>query len=245
MKHEPFQRPTHFYTTPLQPCPYLDDQVERKIFTELTGNQASKHYNQLSRGGFRRSHHIAYSPACPNCQACMAARIDLANFTPSKSQKRTLKTNQNLKLSEASSIATEEQFTLFSRYVESRHGDGEMANMGRIDYRFLVEETTLDTKVIEFRSPDNHLMAACIIDVLDDGLSAVYSFFEPEKQKLGLGNYIVLAIADYAKSLGLPYLYLGFWIKGSQKMSYKERFKPLEVFKMGRWEKLESPLAKK
>ncbi|MCW9035345.1 MAG: arginyltransferase [Alphaproteobacteria bacterium] len=240
MKFEPFKRPTHFYTTPLQPCPYLDDQVERKIFTELSGNQSREHYNHLSRGGFRRSHHIAYAPACPKCQACLAARIDLVNFKPSKSQKRTLKLNQSLQMAEAPSVATDEQFKLFSRYVVSRHGDGEMATMGRIDYRFLVEETSLDSHILEFRDSTGQLIAACLIDVLDDGISAVYSFFNPDNPKLSLGNFMVLSLVSYAKSLDLPYVYLGFWIKGSPKMSYKERFRPLEVFINGNWEKLPS-----
>jgi len=235
MRLERLQRARHFYTTPLQPCPYLPEKLERKLFTELGDSSSGTLYNDLSRAGFRRSHQIAYAPVCQDCEACKAARIVVDEFNPSKSFRRILRNNEALWCEEKSASATEEQFTLFADYVSERHGDGEMATMGPIDYRYLVEETSVDSRVLEFRDTDNSLVGACITDHLDDGLSAVYSFFDPKMARLGLGNFMVLKLIEHAKNLNLPYVYLGFWIEGSPKMSYKARFHPLEIFENGIW----------
>ena len=237
MRVERLKRARHFYTTPVQPCPYLPEKQERKLFTELAGHSSDVLYNDLSRAGFRRSHQIAYAPVCQDCNACKAARILVDDFALTKSQKRILKNNMNLHYEENSPVATGELFSLFDRYVKERHGDGEMANMGRIDFRYLVEETSVSTGIVEFREENGTLRGACITDYLDDGLSAVYSFFEPEMQKSGLGNYIILKLIEHAKILGLPYVYLGFWIEGSPKMAYKTRFTPIEIFDGGEWKR--------
>lgn len=235
MRVERLQRARHFYTTPVQPCPYLTGKLERKLFTELSGHTSETLYNDLSRAGFRRSHQIAYAPVCQDCSACKAARIVVNDFVPTRSQKRVLRNNRALTLEAKPAVATEEQFDLFARYVIERHGDGEMANMGRIDFRYLVEETSVNSGVFEFRNASGRLYAACITDYLDDGLSAVYSFFEPHAEKDGLGNFIILSLIAQARKLNVPYIYLGFWINGSPKMSYKERFQPLEIYDAGQW----------
>jgi len=235
MKFDPFRVPAHFYTSTLRPCPYLPGQVERKLFTELMGPECDHLYSGLSRAGFRRSHGIAYLPACPECEACKAARIDVAGFKPSKSQRRILNANKHIALNEAHAVATPEQFGLFSVYVRSRHGDGDMATMGTQDFKHLVEETNVDTRVFEYRESDGRLVAACLVDVLIDGLSAVYSFFDPELAKQSLGSFMILSLVSTATEMGLPYVYLGFWIADCQKMSYKERFRPLQVYENGDW----------
>jgi len=218
----------------------LPDREERKLFTELFGNDVGEHYNQLSRAGFRRSHHIAYTPACPNCNECKPARIVIKDFKPSRSHRRIINKNNYLTAKAQPPKANEEQYALFAQYVSSRHGDGEMAGMGLSDYRFLVEETAVKTIVMEYRDKDECLVAACLTDVLDDGLSAVYSYFTPELERNGLGNYMVLHLVEEARLRGLPYVYLGYWISGSPKMSYKTRYKPLEVFSDGQWRLLEA-----
>jgi len=235
MKLDPYHVPAHFYTSTLRPCPYLPGQAERKLFTELLGPESDHIYSGLSRAGFRRSHGIAYLPACPECEACKAARINVNEFSPSKSQRRILNANRTIKMNEAHAVATPEQFGLFSVYVRSRHGDGDMAAMGTQDFKHLIEETNVDTRVFEFREPDGQLIGACLVDVLTDGISAVYSFFDPELSKRSLGSYMILSLVTTAKEMGLPYIYLGFWIADCQKMSYKERFKPLEVYDNGNW----------
>ena len=235
MKLDPFRVPAHFYTSTLRPCPYLPGQVERKLFAELLGPESDLLYSGLSRAGFRRSHGIAYLPACPECDACKAARINVEGFKPSKSQRRILNLNKDVSRTEVHAVATPEQFGLFSIYVRSRHGDGDMAAMSTLDFKHLVEETSVDTRIFEYRDPDGSLIGACIVDVLVDGLSAVYSFFDPDQAKRSLGSFMILSLVDTAKEMGLPYVYLGFWIAECAKMSYKERFKPLEVYDNGNW----------
>ena len=235
MKLDTYRVPAHFYTSTLRPCPYLAGQAERKLFTELLGPESDLTYSGLSRAGFRRSHGIAYLPACPECEACKAARISANKFKPSRSQRRTLNANRFVAMNETHAVATPEQFVLFSTYVRSRHGDGDMATMGPQDFKHLVEETNVDTRVFEYREPDGQLIGACLVDVLTDGLSAVYSFFDPDLSKRSLGGYMILSLVSIAREMGLPYVYLGFWIADCQKMSYKERFAPLEVYDNGTW----------
>ncbi|MGQ0675973.1 MAG: arginyltransferase, partial [Rhodospirillales bacterium] len=193
-------------------------------------------YDELAQAGFRRSHRVAYRPACTGCRACVPVRVAAARFTPSRSLRRVARANEDLIGAVLPPSASMEQFRLFQRYQLSRHGDGEMARMSFEDYRGMVEETAVGTALVEFRGPDGRLLAACLFDRLNDGLSAVYSYFEPEASGRGLGTHAVLWLIDQARRESRPYVYLGYWIADSRKMAYKTRFKPLECLSDGHWQ---------
>ncbi|CAA7622313.1 arginyltransferase [Magnetospirillum sp. SS-4] len=239
MDHFPLKRPHFFFTTAPLPCPYIPGRLERKIVTELNGGDADSLHEALSRAGFRRSHSIAYTPACPGCSACIPVRILVGGFSPDKTMRRIGRVNSELTAARVPAKATAEQFRLFSRYQESRHVGGDMALMGFYDYRSMVEDSPVETFLIEFRQPDGILVAACLADRIGDGLSAVYSFFEPDLARNSLGTYVVLWLIRECRLLGLPHLYLGYWIAESRKMSYKARFKPLEAFGPEGWRVME------
>jgi arginine-tRNA-protein transferase len=230
--------PRFLFRTPPMPCPYLAGQVERHLFAEIAGPDAEETYDALSRAGFRRSHRVAYRPACPGCGACVPVRVAVDRFLPSRSQRRVARANGDVAAREAPPIATAEQFRLFSRYQHSRHGDGEMARMGFEDYRSMVEDSAVGTSIVEFRSPDGMLIAACLFDRLADGVSAVYSFFDPDHNARGLGTHAVLWLIDRARGEQRPHAYLGYWIADSRKMAYKARFQPLQALVAGAWRDL-------
>jgi arginyl-tRNA--protein-N-Asp/Glu arginylyltransferase len=230
--------PISFMVTTEVPCPYLPDRMERKIITELAGSQANDMFELLSRAGFRRSHSIAYRPACAACQACVPVRIDVAGFVTSRSMRRVLTRNADLATEIRPAHPTQEQYQLFSRYLEARHNDGEMVGMGPQDYASMVADSPIDSRMVEFRDRDRKLIAACLTEWSGDGISAVYSFFTPERVSASLGTYVVLRLLDLARQAGLPYLYLGYWVKGSQKMDYKRRFQPLERYGADGWQRM-------
>ena len=234
----PPRRPQFFYTTAPLPCPYLPGRTERKIVTELSGTEAEALHERLSRAGFRRSHNIAYAPVCPGCQACVPIRVVSEDFTPDRTQRRILRANADLTVSEMPARATAEQFTLFQRYQKNRHADGDMAAMGYYDYRAMIEDTPISTGILEFRDAQDRLLGACLTDWLADGLSAVYSFFDTDQEKRSLGTFAVLWLIGRARSLGLPYVYLGYWVPESRKMAYKARFRPSEILMSGAWHRL-------
>jgi arginine-tRNA-protein transferase len=238
MLHRPPRRPQFFYTTAPLPCPYLPGRTERKIVTELSGTEAEALHERLSRAGFRRSHNIAYAPVCPGCQACVPIRVVSEDFAPDRTQRRILRANADLTISEMPARATAEQFTLFQRYQKTRHADGDMAAMGYYDYRAMIEDTPISTGILEFRDARDRLLGACLTDWLADGLSAVYSFFDTEEDKRSLGTFAVLWLIGRARSLGLPYVYLGYWVPESRKMAYKARFRPSEILMSGAWHRL-------
>ncbi len=228
-----------FYVTAPQTCPYLDGRRERKLFTALQGEHANTLNNTLSKQGFRRSQNVLYRPSCAECSACLSARIRVADFEPSKSQRRCLKRNNMLEREATSPWATEDQFDLFRRYLDDRHADGGMADMDIFEFAAMIEETPVKSRVIEYwdRSGEEpELIATCLTDVLDDGLSMVYSFYTPERARASLGTYIILDHVKIAQEAGLPYVYLGYWVPGSSKMGYKANFKALEVFRGAEWE---------
>lgn len=238
MMQRPPRRPQFFYTTAPLPCPYLPGRTERKIVTELSGTEAEALHERLSRAGFRRSHNIAYAPVCPGCQACVPIRVVSEDFSPDRTQRRILRANADLTVSEMPARATAEQFTLFQRYQKNRHADGDMAAMGYYDYRAMIEDTPISTGILEFRDARDRLLGACLTDWLADGLSAVYSFFDTDQEKRSLGTFAVLWLIGRARSLGLPYVYLGYWVPESRKMAYKARFRPSEILISGAWHRL-------
>ncbi|QHQ34956.1 arginyltransferase [Algicella marina] len=237
MHHNPPKTP-QFYVTAPQPCPYLDGKVERKLFTALHPQSADRLNNALSHQGFRRSQNVVYRPSCSECNACLSARIVVKEFRPSKSQRRTLKRNAHLEREATAPWASEAQYELFKRYLASRHSDGGMADMDVYEYAAMVEETAVRSRLVEYyaATPDGReLVAVCLTDLLSDGLSMVYSFYDPDLYSDSLGTYIILDHVRIAQEAGLDYVYLGYWVQGSRKMAYKARFSPLEVYSRGSW----------
>jgi len=235
MTYKPPRRPQFFYTTAPLPCPYVPGRTERKVVTEITGPDADALHDRLSRAGFRRSHNIAYAPVCPSCQACVPIRIPVKLFQPDRTLRRIARANSGVEGFEVPARATAEQFHLFQRYQSVRHGEGDMATMSFYDYRAMVEDTPIETFMVEFRDPDDSMIGACLTDRLGDGLSAVYSFFIPGVEKRSLGTYTILWLIERARGLGLPYVYLGYWVPESRKMAYKARFRPSEILMGGMW----------
>jgi arginine-tRNA-protein transferase len=227
--------PQVYCALPETSCPYLEGRWERKVMTDIAGANAVEEYDLLSRAGFRRSHFFAYRPACNGCNACVPVRVVAAEFLPGKSLKRIQKRNEKSLITLQAAKATHEQFDLFDLYLASRHADGEMIGMRFDDYAGMVEHTRLNTNLVEFRDPDGKLIAACLVDWLSDGPSAVYSFFDPALEARSLGSFMILWLIQAALERKLPYVYLGYWIKDSPKMNYKTRFRPIEKFSPEGW----------
>ncbi len=230
-----------FYRSGPMPCPYLSGRIEQQLFSELSGPVALDVFDELSQGGFRRSHHIIYKPACVGCNACIPVRVRAADFKPNRAWRKVINRNADLQAREIGTRITEEQFKLFHLYTNRRHGDGEMAKMSRRDYAAMVLGSPVDTVLVEFRDTDDRLAAVCLMDRLAGGLSAVYSFFDPEETRRSLGSYIVLWMIERARELELDYVYLGYWVAGSPKMDYKSRFRPLEGFSPDGWHEIADP----
>lgn len=228
-----------FFLTPGGPCPYLPGRVERKVFARLAGNLAQPLSEALTHSGFRRSQSIAYRPACEGCNACVSVRVVTEEFTPGRNLKRNQKRNRDLTRKEVAAEATREQFALLRTYLDSRHPGGGMSDMGLFDYVAMVEETPVETHIVEYRDANGTLMAAALTDHLRDGLSMVYSFFHPGEEARSLGTYMILDHVRRARELKLPYVYLGYWVQGSDKMDYKIRFSPLEALTTNGWERLD------
>ncbi len=214
--------------------------MERKLFTALQGEHATKLNDALSKQGFRRSQNVLYRPSCAECSACFSARIRVADFKPSKSQRRAMRRNGHMVRNAVSPWASEDQFSLFRTYLETRHAEGGMADMDVFEFAAMIEETPIKSRVVEYTAAQVNdgapqLAAVCLTDVLDDGLSMVYSFFDPVHERNSLGTYVILDHIRIAQEAGLPYLYLGYWVPGSDKMDYKSRFSPLEIYRDGGW----------
>ncbi len=222
-----------FYLTAPSACPYLPGQRERKVFTHIVGKRAREINDILTQGGFRRSQTIAYRPACEGCRACVSVRVIVDEFAPSENMRRVAKLNADLVGAPTPNQPTAEQYALFRRYLDARHGEGGMVDMTVLDYAMMVEDSHVETGIIEYRmaSPAGGaepLAAVCLTDFLPDGLSMVYSFFDPALSKRSVGTFVILDHIARARALGLPYLYLGYWVQGSRKMEYKSRFLPQE-----------------
>jgi leucyl-tRNA---protein transferase len=236
-------RVPQFFLTPGGPCPYLPGRTERKVFARLTGALAQPLSEALTHSGFRRSQTIAYRPACDSCSACVSVRILPGGFVPSRNQKRILRRNTDLVRLEVPPEATREQFALLRTYLDSRHAGGGMSDMGLFDYVAMVEETPVNTHLIEYRLPSSdgvsgQLVACALTDSLRDGLSMVYSFFHPGEDDRSLGTYMILDHIRAAQEQELPHVYLGYWVRGSKKMDYKSRFRPMEALTRDGWELL-------
>jgi arginine-tRNA-protein transferase len=239
-----------FYLTAPSPCPYLAGREERKVFTHLVGERAPELNDLLTHGGFRRSQSIAYRPACETCRACVSVRVVVEDFQPTRSMRRVLERNSDLVAEMRVPVPTSEQYSVFRGYLDSRHRDGGMADMTVLDYAMMVEDSHVETRIVEFRrrGPDSRLtgrgngplFGVALTDVLSDGLSMVYSFFDPDAGARSLGTFIILDHIARARRLGLPYVYLGYWVKGSKKMDYKGRFLPQERLTGEGWARVEA-----
>ncbi len=233
-----------FYLTAPSPCPYLPGRHERKVFTHLVGDKAGDLNDLLTHGGFRRSQSIAYRPACDQCRACVSIRVVANEFRPSRNFRKILARNADVIGEQRSAVPTSEQYSVFRAYLDRRHRHGGMADMTVLDYAMMVEDSHVETRIIEYRKRSidsgitgrgNELLAVALTDVLSDGLSMVYSFFEPSEQSRSLGTYMILDHITRARRLGLPYVYLGYWIEGSKKMDYKGRFLPQQRLAPSGW----------
>jgi leucyl-tRNA---protein transferase len=238
-----------FYLTAPSPCPYLPGKEERKVFTHLVGDRAPELNDLLTHGGFRRSQSIAYRPACETCRACVSVRVVVEEFLPTRSMRRVLERNADLVGEMRVAVPTSEQYSVFRGYLDSRHRDGGMVDMTVLDYAMMVEDSHVETRMVEYRRRgpdtaltgrgDGDLLAVALTDVLTDGLSMVYSFFEPDHGDRSLGTFMILDHIARARRMGLPHLYLGYWVKGSRKMDYKGRFLPQERLMADGWKRAE------
>ena len=240
---QPSRDTPQFYLTAPSPGPYLAGKEERKVFTHLVGERAGELNNILTQGGFRRSQSIAYRPACEGCRACVSVRVVADQFQASRSMRRILSRNSDIVSDMKVAVPTSEQYSIFRAYLDSRHRDGGMADMTVLDYAMMVEDSHIETRVVEYRRRDDDeagrqagdLIAVALTDVLSDGLSMVYSFFEPDEAPRSLGTFMVLDHIARAKEMGLAYVYLGYWVRGSRKMDYKSRFLPQERLTPDGW----------
>lgn len=239
-----YRRTLQFYMTAPAPCPYLEGRKERKAFTNLTIPDADAVHNALSQAGFRRSQTIAYRPTCPSCNACRSVRVPVRDFEPDRRWRRVLSRNRDIVASPARNDANREQFRLLKTYLDARHEDGGMSAMTYRDYASMVSDSPVQSLVIEYRmgdGPDAPLVATSITDILRDGLSMVYSFFDPACSARSLGTLMVLEHIARTAELGLPHLYLGYWVAGSPKMDYKRQYWPLEVLSGDEWRLMDPP----
>ena len=246
MTREPRDAP-QFYLTAPSVCPYLPNRLERKVFTHLIGRRAASINDALTQSGFRRSQTIAYRPACEMCRACVSVRVCVDDFRPSKSLRRVLQRNADLVSAPVDPKPTAEQYSLFRAYLGARHGEGGMADMSILDFAMMVEDSHVQTKLTEYRrhGPDTaitkrgqgSLVAMCLTDILADGLSMVYSFYDPDQTDRSLGSFMILDHIARARAMGLPHVYLGYWVEGSRKMAYKARFTPQQRLGMNGWER--------
>ncbi len=229
-----------FFLTRILPCPYIPGRQERKVVTGLDRPDAETFYERISLAGFRRSHGLAYRPACPRCAACVPIRVRTRGFEMTRSFRRIARANADLAAEDLDAAATAEQYRLFARYQRSRHGGGDMSAMTFHDYRSMVEDTPVDTRIVEFRGPCGTLLGAMLADRMGDAMSAVYSFFAPQPVRRSLGTFMVLWLVQTARAEGLSHVYLGYWIADSPKMSYKARFRPAEILGPDGWMPLPS-----
>ena len=238
-----------FYVTAPQSCPYLPGRRERKLFTHLTHDKPLSVVDSLLKGGFRRSQNIAYMPHCDGCQQCVSVRVVVEEFHPSRSFRRIIDDNRDLAVRRLPPVPTSEQYGLFRSYIADRHGDGGMADMTVLDFAMMIEDSVLETCVSEFRlrppgslelRPERWpLVAVSLCDRLSDGVSMVYSFFDPAHSHRSLGTWMILDQIERTRMMGLDYLYLGYWVQGSRKMAYKARFGPQERLGPDGWSRVE------
>ncbi len=237
MTREPRDAP-QFYLTGPQPCPYLPGRHERKVFTHLIGRRAGTLNDTLTQHGFRRSQTIAYRPACEQCRACVSVRVRVDEFMLGRSFRRLIERSRDLCGEIVANQPSAQHYALFRAYLDARHNEGGMADMSVMDFAMMIEDLHIETRLIEYRLRHGArpLLAVALTDILNDGLSMVYSFYDPSEERRSLGTFMILDHIARARAMGLPYLYLGYWVEGSRKMAYKARFLPQERLGISGWE---------
>jgi arginine-tRNA-protein transferase len=238
-QHFPTRQLRFFLTAP-SPCPYLPERFERKVFAHLPMSDGAAVNDSLTQVGFRRSQNIAYRPACEACSACVSARLPAGDYVFSRSERKIIARNEDLERHLVEAEATMEQFDLLRRYLTTRHADGGMAEMTWPDYVAMVEDTAVRTHIIEYRTRSEDggpgdLVACALVDLMSDGLSLVYSFYDPSMSRRSLGSFVILDHVVQAGLTSMPYVYLGYWVRGSEKMNYKVRFAPIELLRPEGW----------
>lgn len=233
-----------FYLSGPLPCPYLPGRVERKLFTRLSGDTKTdiEINSTLTRAGFRRSHDVVYRPSCQECNACIPVRIPVQAFEMSRSLRRTARLNRDLVLEKVAPLATDELYQLFVNYQNARHADGDMAHMSYDDLVQMMREGGSSAQLHQLRTQDGQLLGSILADNINDGYSAVYSFFAPDIPRRSLGAQLILSLIGEAQQKSLSFVYLGYWIKASPKMSYKTRFHPLQALGPQGWDWLDDSL---
>lgn len=231
----PSLSPVNFYSTPEHNCSYLPEEQAITVFVDPGAPSKSNLYGQLTRHGFRRSGEHIYRPHCQNCQQCIAVRVPAANFRPSRSQKRVLKNNADLKVTIETARIDDEHYALYERYIAGKHSDGDMHPASEEQYEKFLLSSWSKTFFIEFRDQNNTLISVAVVDELDDGFSAVYTYYDPDQPKRSLGKLAILWQLNHLKSTSLNYLYLGYYIKHCEKMNYKTQYRPLQILVENRW----------
>ena len=228
--------PLIFVRTMPMSCPYIKGQVERRLVTDISTVRGRKSHDLLANAGFRRTQHISYKPACPNCNACKPIRVRVNDFKWTASFRRIKNRNKDLVHEWKDAKVTDEQFTLFQAYQDARHDGGDMGLMDFVDFGEMVERSPIETKLLEYRKESSgELLAVMLVDIQNNGFSAVYSFFAVEEPNRSLGTFLVLSLISEALVDRLEYIYLGYWIENSPKMSYKVRFSPAEILTPDGW----------
>lgn len=235
MSHESFEFYRHIEDSP---CGYLSDKVSNSIFIDPDSGPTEEQLNLLHLNGFRRSGRLVYRPDCPACNACHSSRIINRDFAPSKNQKKAISRNKDLRLRWVEPEFYSEHYQLYEEYIQKRHFEGDMYPASEDQYRGFLIDGHGTHKFLEARDQQDKLIACCVVDIFYDGLSAIYCYFDPDKDKRSLGRYMVMALVSQGISMDLPYTYLGYWIKESSKMNYKANYQPLEVFDGQIWRKL-------
>ncbi len=232
-----------YFITPAHDCSYLEQRSARMVFLDPAVKKIDTHtLSELSRTGFRRSGDFIYRPECHLCRQCLSSRVSVAEFQPNSQQKKAIKRNQDLRLNiRSTQDAKDIHYALYEKYIRLRHHDGDMYPPSYDQFeKFLLSDCT-ESFFLELWQEDK-LLSVATCDALDDGISAVYTFFEPEEQKRSLGVYSILQQIEYVKSLGLDYLYLGYWVPHARRMNYKTQYTPIEILIDGQWISITEPL---
>lgn len=227
------------YLSAPHPCSYLNDRQSNTLFVDPDAAIDMANYSELLHYGFRRSGRMVYAPRCESCQQCVSVRVPVAQFQPRRKQRRVASANADISVQPVAPVFNAAHFALYQRYTQARHGDGEMAKASPNEFMGFLTAPWADTVFLELRLSER-LVGVAVTDVAADGLSAVYTFFEPELASRSLGTLAILRQLERAAAVGLPYLYLGYWIEDSPKMAYKVDFRPIELWQRGQWRRLDS-----